>query len=199
MTPPELKNALRASLKELREELSARDPDAGEALAERFPERLLQRFGPVVAAYWPIGSEIDPRPLIARLRSLGATIALPRVEADGLTFRIFEDAVDLEPARFGLMEPTEDAVAVRPTLILVPLLGFDGAGNRLGYGQGHYDRAVENLRADGRVFLCGLAFDNQRVEELPAEAHDQPLDWIVTPTGNLPLFLARASGATADD
>ena len=82
MTPPELKNALRASLKELREELSARDPDAGEALAERFPEKLLQRFGPVVAAYWPIGSEIDPRPLIARLRSLGATIALPRVEAD---------------------------------------------------------------------------------------------------------------------
>ena len=195
MTPAETKAALRGQLKLLREELAARDPDAGETLAARFPEKLFQRFGPVVAGYWPIGSEIDSRPLMQRLAGMGAEIALPRVEADGLSFRRLSAESGLVRAGFGIMEPGSDALELRPTLILLPLLGFDAAGNRLGYGKGHYDRAIADLRAEGRAFLCGLAHDEQRVTSIPSEPHDVALDWVVTPSGNLPLFLARAGGA----
>jgi len=192
MTPSEIKAALRGQLKLLREEAAARDPDAGERLAERFPEKLLARYGPVVSAYWPIGSEIDPRPLMHRLKGLGAEIVLPRVEGEGLVFRQLESEASLVPGGFGLMEPSPEALEMRPTLILLPLLGFDVEGNRLGYGKGHYDRAIAGLRAEGRAFLCGLAHDAQRVTSVPTEPHDVPLDWVVTPGGNLPLFLARA-------
>ena len=83
------KAQLRQQMKTLRAELGARDPDAGETLAGKFPMKLLQRYGPVVSAYWPIGSEIDPLPLVRRLKNEGgADICLPRVEADGaMTFR----------------------------------------------------------------------------------------------------------------
>jgi 5-formyltetrahydrofolate cyclo-ligase len=72
---------------------------------------------------------------------------------------------------------------VRPDILLVPLLGFDAACNRIGQGQGHYDRTLQALRAQGPVVAIGLAFEAQRVEAVPVEPHDQPLDFIVTPDG----------------
>ncbi len=187
------KDVLRAALKELRAELSARDPDAGDTLADKFPLKLLERYGPNVAAYLPIGSEIDPRPLMKRLASNGAELCLPRVEEDGtMTYRAWAPGEPLEARPFGLSEPAGDAPFVSPTLVLAPLLGYDRAGNRLGYGQGHYDRALSKLREQGRVFVCGLAFFDQEVETLPSEPHDIPLDWVMTERGSIPVFMMRA-------
>ena len=187
------KAALRAELKELREEASARDPDAGETLAAKFPLKLLERYGPIVAGYIPIGSEIDPRPLMEKLAQAGAKLALPRLDEDGtMSFRLWSPGDPLEDKPFGLSEPSGDAIAVKPGLILVPLLGFDSQGNRIGYGKGHYDRALAELRADGAVFACGVAFHAQMVDDLPAEDHDQPLDWAVTERGSVPIFMMRA-------
>ena len=193
------KQHLRAAMKELRAELSARDPDAGETLADKFPMKLLERYGPMVSAYWPIGSEIDPLPLIRRLKNEGgADICLPRVEDDGrMTFRAWAPGNPLEDRPFGLQEPPTDTERVNPTLVLTPLLGFDRSGNRLGYGKGHYDRALEKLRAEGRVFVCGLAFFGQEVERIPAEPHDIPLDWVMTERGSIPLFMMRAMSENA--
>ncbi|MEC7290441.1 MAG: 5-formyltetrahydrofolate cyclo-ligase, partial [Pseudomonadota bacterium] len=176
------KDQLRMQLQALRAELSARDPDAGETLADKFPMKLLDRYGPMVSAYSPIGSEIDPFPLIRRLKNEGgADICLPRVEADGsMTFRAWAPGNPLEDRPFGLQEPPADTAIVTPTLVLTPLLGFDRQGNRLGYGKGHYDRTLSSLRENGRVFACGLGFHAQMLDELPAEPHDQPLDWAVT-------------------
>ena len=189
------KQALRADLKELREELSARDPDAGEAVAAKFPLKLLERYGPIVAGYWPIGSEIDPRPLMDKLAAAGATLALPRLDADGsMSFRAWQPSDELESRPFGLSEPLESAPAVHPTLVLMPLLAFDKVGNRLGYGKGHYDRALTALREEGRVFACGLGFYGQMLDDLPAEPHDQPLDWAVTERGSVPIFMMRNFG-----
>ncbi len=190
----EAKDVLRGEMEEVRAELSARDPDAGETLADKFPMKLLERYGPMVSAYWPIGSEIDPLPLIRRLKNEGnADICLPRVEADGsMTFRAWAPGDDLEDRPFGLKEPSDRAQPVTPTLILAPLLAYDRHGNRLGYGKGHYDRALSNLRDQGRVFLCGLAFHGQEVDELPAEPHDIPLDWVMTERGSIPIFMMRA-------
>ena len=186
------KITLRAELKELRDELHARDPDAGLTIAGKFPLKLLERYGPVVAGYWPIGSEVDPRPLMARLAEAGATLALPRLDDDGsMSFRLWRDGEELERRAFGLSEPAESAPRVHPTLVLLPLLGFDKVGTRIGYGKGHYDKALEALREDGRVFACGVGFYGQMLDELPAEPHDQPLDWAMTERGSVPIFMMR--------
>jgi len=186
------KTELRVRMKALRAELSARDPDAGEALADIFPEKLLQRYGPVVASYLPIGSEIDSRPLMQRLNRQGIQMALPCLQADGsLIFRAYRTGDMLEKGKFGLLEPNDKVPEVQPTLILTPLLAFDGLGHRLGYGQGCYDQSLARLRNQGRVFACGLAFQNQQIETVPAEPHDVPLDWVVTERGSIPIFMMR--------
>nr|WP_070960760.1 5-formyltetrahydrofolate cyclo-ligase [Hyphomonas sp. Mor2] len=194
------KARLRTQMKELREELNARDPDAGETLADKFPMKLFERYGPSVAVYLPIGSEIDPRPLMTKLIRAGAELALPCVQEDGsMVYRAYKRGDMLEQRSFGLLEPNSEVPEVRPTLVLTPLLGFDRKGNRLGYGKGHYDRALTRLRADGRVFVCGLAFMGQEIEEIPAEAHDVPLDWVMTERGSIPLFMMRAMGEPASE
>ncbi len=178
-----------------REEAAARDPDAAERLAARFPIKLFQRYGPVVAGYIAIGDELDPAPLLERLKAEGATIVLPRVErnADGpaMTFRD-ADPKYLEAGPFGLTQPSSEAPEIRPSLVLAPLLAFDVRGVRLGYGKGHYDTAITALRASGRVFYLGLAYAQQQADVVPAERHDIPLDWVETPLNSLPLFLGRA-------
>ncbi len=197
----EAKTALRAQMKELRAELHARNPDADEAVASKFPMKLLERYGPKVAAYWPIGSEIDPRALMTRLKNEGgADLCLPRVEADGsMTYRAWAPGNALEDRPFGLQEPPETTPIVSPTLVITPLLGFDRQGNRLGYGQGHYDRTLSKLREAGRVFVCGVAFHGQELDSVPAEPHDIPLDWVVTERGSIPIFMMRTFAEANDD
>lgn len=188
------KNALRESAKKLRDQLNAMHEDAPTQLADRFPEKLLTRFGPVVSGYFAIGSELDPAPLLRRIQRLGAKVCYPRIEADDqMTFRVIKSVDDLEQGRFGLTQPGPHTEMASPTLVLAPLLAFDAEGNRLGYGKGHYDRALARLRESGRVFVCGLAYAEQEVITIPNEPTDIPLDWIVTEGGSIPLFLARAA------
>ena len=192
------KDNLRTELRDLRAELAARDPDAGDKLADKFPMKLLERYGPVVAGYLPIRDEIDPRPLMQRLEDAGAELCLPRVNDDGvrMTYRRWSIGDPTEDRPFGLQEPAATAPLAQPTLILVPLLGFDQAGHRLGYGKGHYDRAIESLREQGRVFACAIAFHGQMIEHIPSEPHDQLLDWAMTEVGSVPLFMMRAMKST---
>lgn len=195
----EVKRALRQQMRELRAEASARDPDAGETIAQKFPLKLFERYGPGVSGYWPIGSEIDPRPLMQRLAKAGADLSLPRIEADGaISFRAWREGDPLEETSFGLSEPLGDAPVAHPTLILMPMLAFDGLGNRLGYGRGHYDKALATMRSDGRAFACGLAFHVQMLDELPMESHDEPLDWAVTERGSVPIFMMRTFAQNGD-
>ena len=188
----EQKAILRGHMNEIREESAARDPDAAMRLAERFPVKLFERYGPVVAGYLAIGAELDPAPLLVRLKSIGATIVLPRVETDGaMTFRD-ADPKWLEAGPYKLTQPSTAAPEIRPSLMLAPLMAFDARGNRLGYGKGHYDRAIVALRSTGRVFYLGLAYAAQQADVVPAEKHDVPLDWVETPLNSVPLFLGRA-------
>ena len=108
-----------------------------------------------------------------------------------MTFRASKGA-ELETAAFGVQQPTGDAEAVRPSLVLAPLLAFDPRGNRLGYGKGHFDRAIASLRESGRVFYLGIAYAQQQADVVPSEKHDIPLDWVETPVHSVPLFLGRA-------
>lgn len=192
------KNTLRKQMLDIRAEAAARDPDAAEKLADVFPMKLFDRYGPVIACYIAIKDELSPEHLIERFKLAGAAICLPRVNADDrLSFHFWEPGEALVEGQFGLMEPPETAPLAVPSLVLVPLLGFDAHGNRLGYGKGHYDRVLASLREHGRAFACAVAYKAQMLDEdLPAEPHDQPLDWAVTEQGSVPLFMMRAIAET---
>jgi 5-formyltetrahydrofolate cyclo-ligase len=180
------KDTLRKQLREIREEAAARDPDAAEKLADVFPMKLFDRYGPVVAGYIAINDELSPAHLIERLKQFGAAIALPRVnEDDTMDFHLWEPG-----------EPAKTAPLAVPSLVLVPLLGFDAKGHRLGYGKGHYDRALAKLRVKGRTFACAIAYKAQMLDDLPVEPHDEQLDWAVTEQGSVPLFMMRAMADT---
>jgi len=181
---PAAKTALRVRLRGLRRRLAAEIPDAAERAALHVPLERLPPFA-VFALYHPAGSEIDPRPLLARLRQGGARAALPAAACrDGpLDFRLWDEAVRLEPDAFGIPAPPPLAARVEPDLVVAPVLGFDRAGRRLGQGAGHYDRTLSNLRARKPVFVIGLAYAGQEVDQLPDEAHDERLDAILTEMG----------------
>jgi 5-formyltetrahydrofolate cyclo-ligase len=183
VTPPADKTALRARLRRLRRRLAAESPDASRQAAARFP---LERAPPfrIFSLYAPLGSEIDPRPLLEPLRLAGARPALPatRGRDELMSFRLWDPALPLAPDAFGIPAPPPLAIEVEPDLVIAPLLAFDRAGRRLGQGAGHYDRTLADLRARKPVFVVGLAFSGQEVAELPEEDHDQRLDAILTET-----------------
>jgi 5-formyltetrahydrofolate cyclo-ligase len=177
------KLALRRRLRGLRRRLAVELPHAAEQAAVRLPLGRLPAFQ-VFSLYQPIGSEIDPGPLLERLRRRGAQAALPATYARDavMSFRLWEPSTPLEPDALGVPAPPSLAALVEPDLVIAPLLGFDRAGRRLGQGAGHYDRALANLRARKPVFVIGLAFAGQEIAELPVEAHDERLDAILTET-----------------
>jgi 5-formyltetrahydrofolate cyclo-ligase len=138
----------------------------------------------VFSAYRPIGDELDPSAAYAALCAEGATGCLPVVLGKGrpLAFRRWLPGEALEVGSFKVEIPRVDVPAT-PDLLIVPLLAFDRAGYRLGYGGGFYDRTLAMLRAQGPVRAIGLAFAAQEVPEAPREPTDAPLDLIVTEAG----------------
>ncbi len=153
------------------------DPADGLLLAKQLLDSDALRAGDVVAGYWPLPGEIDVRPLLWALAGRGHSIALPITPAAGgvLTFHRWRPDQTLRPGRFGTSEPEPDLM--RPDLVLVPLLAFDRAGFRLGYGGGFYDRTLAGLPA---VRTVGCAFACQEVQAVPREPHDRRLDLIAT-------------------
>lgn len=183
MSTPSDKSALRARLRGLRRRLAAEAPDAARRAAERLPLDRLPPFDSF-SGYVAQGSEIDPLPLMLRLADLGAEPALPTAVSrdEPLEFRLWDSRTPLEPDAFGIPSPPAWADTVEPDLVICPLLAFDRRGGRLGQGAGHYDRTLSNLRATKPVFVLGLAYAGQELDEIPIEAHDQPLDAILTET-----------------
>ncbi len=177
------KTALRKRLRGLRRGLAAEAPDAAQRAAERLPLDRLPEFDSF-SGYVAQGSEIDPLPLMLRLADLGAEPALPTAVSRDLPleFRLWDSRTPLEPDAFGIPAPPAWSDTVEPDLVICPLLAFDRRGGRLGQGAGHYDRTLANLRATKPVFVLGLAYAGQELDEIPLEPHDQPLDAILTET-----------------
>jgi 5-formyltetrahydrofolate cyclo-ligase len=179
--------------------LSARDAasPAWRAMASRDIARHalpLAASGPggAVAGYWPFRSEADPRPLMEMLRSHGRPLALPVIDHPRVIFRRWIEGVELVDAGFGTLGPDPTADEIMPAVLLVPLAAFDAAGNRIGWGKGHYDRVIARLAAAGELLTIGVAFSFQEVVEVPAEPHDQPLDAVVTERGVIDLRRHRS-------
>ncbi|WP_371154490.1 5-formyltetrahydrofolate cyclo-ligase [Jannaschia sp. 2305UL9-9] len=163
--------------------LAARDaaPDtARAAAATRLFARLMHLKGRTIAGYIPIGSEADP---LATMRALSFDnrICVPVVTAKGapLRFREWTPGCAMEEGPFRVPVPVEGGWRV-PDVVIVPMVGFDRHGGRLGYGGGFYDRTLAGLND---CLIVGLALEAQRVDRIPREATDVAIPWIVTERG----------------
>lgn len=138
-----------------------------------------------VSAYHAIGSELDPTLLMNAMEKQGARLALPvLLDRQTMVFRRWDRSQNLVPVGFGTLGPDADQPVVLPDLIFAPLAAFSATGQRIGYGKGHYDRAISKMHAAEHIpALVGLAFESQEVLPFEVETHDIPLDAVLTPAG----------------
>ena len=133
----------------------------------------------VVASYLPVGSEADPHDVMTSAHNHGKPLVLPCLTAREapLVFRLWSPGDPTETAPGGFQQPLSSQVILEPDLILLPMLGFDRQGNRIGQGAGHYDRALALRPSALRI---GIAWSIQEVSAIPADPWDVPLDAIMT-------------------
>lgn len=179
------RQALRREAHQRRADAAAVGRDAPARVLEHFVNAVPYADHAVVAGYWPVGTECDDLPILRTLRSMGKEICLPCVVADEapLVFRVWEGRDGMEPGRFGIPTPPESTAEVQPTLVVVPLLLFDGTGHRLGSGKGFYDRTLAALRQVSTIVAVGVAYAAQRTAKLATLPTDQRLDGVVTEEG----------------
>ena len=161
-----------------------------EMLARRFAGSALCQRAERIALYLQNDAEMDPAPLVARLWRMGKRVYLPVLHGPKLWFMRHTPASRFTHNRFGIPEPDLPAGRRVPLLsldlVLLPLVAFDNAGNRLGMGGGFYDRTFAHLRERRhlrRPRLVGVAYEMQRLAALPVETWDVPLAGIVTARG----------------
>lgn len=141
----------------------------------------------VVSGFASLPEELRTWPLLRRLHGEGRRLALPVMQGKGkpLLFRAWAPGDAMDSAVWGIAEPKADKPSLEPDIVLVPLLAFDAAGRRLGYGGGFYDRTLSTLRTLKPIVAVGLAWDEQRVDAVPHLDYDERLDWVLTPSGPL--------------
>lgn len=156
---------------------------ANAAQAGYLSEVLAGYRGVPLSGFMPIRTEIDPTPAMAEASAHGQ-VGVPVIEAADhpLKFAAWSPEIPMVAGAFGAMVP-QDPAFFEPQIVIVPLLAFTRAGERLGYGGGFYDRTLEQLRAKRATLAIGFAFAGQEIDVLPLEETDQPLDMIVTEAG----------------
>jgi 5-formyltetrahydrofolate cyclo-ligase len=182
------KERLRQEARARRKQLARALPDYADYIAAQYADRVDELgFAPdaVVAGYWPFREEADPRPLMQALAANGHPLVLPRISrrTAPLEFRRWIEGDPMRPNAFEIAEPLAGAEIMTPSIVLVPMLSFDAAGYRLGYGGGYYDRTLTLLRAERKIIAVGIAYAGQEVPDVPRRDHDEPLDAIVTEKG----------------
>ncbi|HUX79929.1 MAG TPA: 5-formyltetrahydrofolate cyclo-ligase [Alphaproteobacteria bacterium] len=177
--PASQKKILRVVMKEKRRLLFQEHPNAGVKITAHFFNSFNLTEGTIVGGYWPMRSELDIRPLLSKLFEQNFRCALPHITSDGLIFREWTPLTHLEEGLFQALEPPSTAPVLIPHVLLVPLLAFDHEGHRLGYGQGHFDRFLHQHK----VLTIGVGFKGQEVEQIPRQAHDFALDYLLTEEG----------------
>jgi 5-formyltetrahydrofolate cyclo-ligase len=180
------KKAMRAVARLRRAEAHRAQQNAGARACEHFLGANGFSGDAVVSGYLPVDDEFDVLPLLRAAAARGLATGLPVVPGKGepLIFRAWAPDGPLVDGVLGIPVPPEAADNVVPNLLFVPMLAFDDAGYRLGYGGGFYDRTLSLLRAERAGTLAfGVAFAAQRVDVVPRNNLDEPLDWIITEEG----------------
>ncbi len=182
------RKAKRTELLAARKILSVADHAAVSAQIAAHLEAILERDfngakGRCFSLYWPIKGEPDLRPLMARLHDAGVTIALPLVEtkAAPLVFRLWTPETKMIRGDWNIPVPPPEAKVVTPDIALAPLVGWDEAGYRLGYGGGYFDRTLAALAP--APFVIGVGYAAANLETIFPQPHDIAMNMIVTEAG----------------
>jgi 5-formyltetrahydrofolate cyclo-ligase len=140
--------------------------------------------GRVIGGYWPIKGEADLRPWLAALHDRGAQVALPVVVEKGrpLVWRRWQPGLAMERGDWNIPVPPASAGTVLPDLALAPLVGWDAAGYRLGYGGGYFDRTLASL-GERKPFVIGVGLQAARLASIFPQWHDIAMDAIITEAG----------------
>jgi len=178
------KAELRSEMLALRKTVKTNHPKAPNLISAQLEKHLEIGVETVIAGYFAIGDELDPHEALSRLQDRGAKLCLPVAGQSGesLTFRAWRVGETLESGRHKTFQPGKFSGELVPSIILLPLVAFDAAGFRLGFGGGYYDRTLSYLRQRKNIVAYGMAFDEQQVEAVPVEPFDAQLDGIFTPT-----------------
>jgi 5-formyltetrahydrofolate cyclo-ligase len=176
------KAELRVAAQTRRDGLPAEERKAAAEMivARAFPVAITR--GTIVSGFMPLKSEINPLPLMQKLHEAGARLVLPAIAGRDkpLIMRTWDFGAPLDRGQWGIREPKPDAPEVEPDILLVPLLAFDRAGYRIGYGAGYYDMTIHWLRGRKAVTAVGIAFAAQEVPQIPTTPHDERLDLVLT-------------------
>ncbi len=153
---------------------------AAQKAARNFINNFTLKNEDIIAAYYPIGSELDIRPLIKILRKKNLRLCLPTVvkKDNALIFRHWKEGAKLTKDLYNIPTPDENSEQLEPNIIITPLIAFDKNGNRLGYGKGYYDRTIANMQK--RALIIGYAYAMQEVENIKYQQHDKGLDYLVS-------------------
>ncbi len=181
----DIKSQARSAARKRRKAATQTVHDATERAARAFLNSVPFCSDDIIALYRPIQSELDPTPLIIALQEQGVVTCFPVVIAADtpLEFRAADSGTRFIKGAFGAEIPDDTASRVTPSLVIAPLLAFDRALYRLGYGGGFYDRTLEKLRGAQTTRAYGYAYSAQEADQVPIEPTDQKLDGIVTENG----------------
>jgi 5,10-methenyltetrahydrofolate synthetase len=157
--------------------------DVAQALTAHLEDLVGKMPGRVLSGYWPIKGEPDLRDWLGRQHAAGRIIALPVVEQPGapLVFRRWIPGMAMVRGHWNIPVPPQTAERLTPDIALAPLVGWDRAGYRLGYGGGYFDRTLAAL--DPRPRVIGIGLQSARLLTIHPQPHDIAMDWIVTECG----------------
>jgi 5-formyltetrahydrofolate cyclo-ligase len=167
-----------------RDRIDPRSEDPDEAAAN-FMQSIRPEKDKIIGLYWPKAREFDCLPLLHDLLRGGWECALPVIEKGSriLKFAAWREDDPLEQGPFGIMQPAvnEKTRWLDPDIVVIPYLAFDRHGHRIGYGGGYYDATLRHCRSIKQILAVGYGYAQQTVLfNLPADMHDEKLDWVVT-------------------
>lgn len=175
------KNDIRAQVKEHRLALTQSQEEAwNDAICQKLLSMRAIRQAFCVYCYVSFRHEAGTKQLINGLLEMGKYVAVPKVEGKRLVFYAIQGVRDLESGIMGIIEPKSSCLRISDPYapVIVPGIAFDGAGHRVGYGGGYYDRFFEEEPNHPKF---GIAYPFQLFEALPAEPHDKAMDLVITP------------------
>jgi 5-formyltetrahydrofolate cyclo-ligase len=189
-----LKKTLREILIKKRDSIDKKEKELREkSIRKRLFSLKYFKEAETILFYASFRSEVETIKCMEHALRMGKRIALPVIDRPHKRLRLYEikDTSELEPNNIGIPEPvparSRGIKLEEVDLIIIPGIGFDPSGNRLGYGAGYYDRLLAYKKKNpvgirGHIPSVALAFEEQIVERIPAESHDIKVDIIITDT-----------------
>ncbi len=175
------KKGIRAQLLTMRKNIDEKEScQKSKKIVEHFLSTSLYHNSKHILLYYPKGREVDTKEIITKAIEDKKHVLLPKLQNNKIEVgEITNQVTDLVMGKYGILEPKKSPTKVQPDVIVVPGVGFDLRGNRVGYGQGYYDKFLQNTSA----IRVGLAYRFQVVEEMPLDTHDVPMNYIITEEG----------------